>query len=62
MLATLGTMARKPLKRRLVVRIATLLISKIKFCADRDGRPVSSWVRKALSDAARRQGAARLRT
>jgi predicted DNA binding CopG/RHH family protein len=50
--ATLGTMAKPKLKKRLVVRIAAPLIAKLKTCAERDGRPLSSYVRKVLADAA----------
>ncbi|MFZ0373027.1 MAG: hypothetical protein WAL39_06900 [Xanthobacteraceae bacterium] len=50
--ATLGTMAKPKLKKRLVVRIAAPLITKLKTCAERDGRPLSSYVRKVLADAA----------
>jgi predicted DNA binding CopG/RHH family protein len=50
--ATLGTMAKPKLKKRLVVRIPAPLITKLKDCAERDGRPLSSFVRKVLADAA----------
>jgi predicted DNA binding CopG/RHH family protein len=55
--ATMGTMAKTPLKKRLVVRIATPLVNKLKSCAERDGRPLSSFVRKVLADAAKRASA-----
>jgi hypothetical protein len=55
--ATMGTMAKTALKKRLVVRIATPLVNKLKTCAERDGRPLSSFVRKVLSDAAKRASA-----
>jgi hypothetical protein len=45
-------MAKPKLRKRLVVRIATPLINQLKSCAQRDGRPLSSYVRKILSDAA----------
>jgi predicted DNA binding CopG/RHH family protein len=44
----------KLLKNRLAVRIAPTLIHKVKAAAERDGRPVSSYVRKVLADAAGR--------
>jgi predicted DNA binding CopG/RHH family protein len=50
--ATSCTMAKPKLKKRLVVRIAAPLIAKLKTCAERDGRPLSSFVRKVLADAA----------
>ena len=46
-------MAKPKLKKRLVVRITAPLINRLKICADRDGRPLSSFVRKVLSDAVR---------
>jgi predicted DNA binding CopG/RHH family protein len=52
--ATLGTMAKPRLKRRLVIRISVPLVSRLKTIAARDGRPLSSYVRKALTDAADR--------
>jgi predicted DNA binding CopG/RHH family protein len=51
----IGQMAKPKLKKRLVVRIATPLINQLKSCAERDGRPLSSYVRKVLADAAARQ-------
>jgi predicted DNA binding CopG/RHH family protein len=45
----------KLLNKRLAVRIAPTLIHKVKAAAGRDGRPVSSYVRKVLADAAARQ-------
>jgi predicted HicB family RNase H-like nuclease len=45
-------MAKTLLKSRLVVRVAPPLIKVLKACADRDGRPLASWVRKALADVA----------
>jgi predicted DNA binding CopG/RHH family protein len=50
-------MAKTPLKKRLVIRIAEPLINKLKGCAERDGRPLSSFVRKVLADAAKRASA-----
>jgi predicted DNA binding CopG/RHH family protein len=50
----IGQMAKPKLKKRLVVRIATPLINQLKSCAERDGRPLSSYVRKVLADAAAR--------
>jgi len=47
-------MAKPKLKRRLVVPVAAPLINKLKTCAERDGRPVASFVRKALTDAVAR--------
>lgn len=55
--ATSGTMAKPKLKKRLVVRITAPLINRLKTCAERDGRPLSSFVRKALTDAAKRASA-----
>ncbi len=45
-------MAKPKLKKRLAIRIAAPLIAKLKTCAERDGRPLSSYVRKVLADAA----------
>ena len=45
-------MAKPKLKKRLAIRIAAPLIAKLKTCAERDGRPLSSYVRKVLTDAA----------
>jgi hypothetical protein len=50
-------MAKTPLKKRLVIRIAAPLVNKLKGCAERDGRPLSSFVRKVLADAAKRASA-----
>jgi predicted DNA binding CopG/RHH family protein len=50
-------MAKPKLRKRLVVRIAAPLIAKLKTCAERDGRPLSSYVRKVLADAAERASA-----
>jgi predicted DNA binding CopG/RHH family protein len=50
----IGHMAKPKLRKRLVVRIATPLINQLKSCAERDGRPLSSYVRKVLADAAAR--------
>jgi predicted DNA binding CopG/RHH family protein len=47
-------MAKPKLKKRLAVRIAAPLMHKLKICAERDGRPVASFVRKALTDAVAR--------
>ena len=45
-------MAKPKLKKRLAIRIAAPLIAKLKTCAERDGRALSSYVRKVLADAA----------
>ena len=45
----IGHMAKPKLKKRLVVRIATPLINQLKSCAEHDGRPLSSYVRKVLA-------------
>jgi hypothetical protein len=50
-------MAKPALNKRLAVRIAPALVNKLKTCAARDGRPLSSFVRKVLSDAAKRASA-----
>ncbi|MFZ2078645.1 MAG: hypothetical protein WAV38_18715 [Xanthobacteraceae bacterium] len=50
----IGHMAKPKLKKRLVVRFATPLVNQLKSCAERDGRPLSSYVRKVLADAAAR--------
>jgi predicted DNA binding CopG/RHH family protein len=44
-------MAKSKLKKRLVVRITAPLIHKVKIAPERDGRPVSGFVRKALTEA-----------
>jgi hypothetical protein len=54
-MAHIGPMGKPRLRKRLVVRIATPLINQLKSCALRDGRPLSSYVRKVLADAAARQ-------
>jgi hypothetical protein len=54
---TMGTMAKTLLKKRLVIRIAAPLVNKLKGCAERDCRPLSSFVRKVLADAAKRASA-----
>jgi hypothetical protein len=56
----LGAPARPalPLKKRLVVRIAAPLINKLKTCAELDGRPLSSYVRKVLAAAADKRAGA----
>ena len=48
-------MAKPKLKKWLVVRIDAPLVNKLKSCAEQDQRPLSSWVRKTLSDAAAHQ-------
>jgi predicted HicB family RNase H-like nuclease len=48
-------MPKPKLSKRLVVRIAPPLVAKLKTRARQDGRPLSSFVRKVLSDAAREQ-------
>jgi hypothetical protein len=58
-MSLIGQMAKPKLKKRLVVRIATPLINQLKSCAERDGRPLSSYVRKVLADAAARHLEAR---
>jgi hypothetical protein len=45
-------MAKLKLKKRLVVRIDAPLVNKLKFCAERDGRVLSNWVRKVADAAA----------
>jgi predicted DNA binding CopG/RHH family protein len=50
-------MAKPKLEKRLVIRIAAPLITKLRSCAERDGRPLSSYVRKVLADAADRASA-----
>jgi predicted DNA binding CopG/RHH family protein len=57
MVPNVATMAKTALKKRLVVRIAAPLVNKLKSCAERDGRPLSSFVRKVLADAAKRASA-----
>jgi predicted DNA-binding protein len=42
-------------KRRLVIRMATPLVNQLKALAERDGRPLSSYARKVLADAAARE-------
>jgi predicted DNA binding CopG/RHH family protein len=54
-------MAKPKLKKRLVVRITAPLINRLKICADRDGRPLSSFVRKVLSDVVRTESATETR-
>jgi len=48
-------MAKPKLKKRLVIRIAAPALNQLKTCAERDGRPLSSFVRKVLADAAARE-------
>ncbi len=50
-------MAKPKLKKRLAVRIDAPLIAKLKRCAERDGRPLASYVRKALADVVDRASA-----
>ncbi len=50
-------MGKAPLKKRLVVRITEPLVKQLKTCAARDGRPLSNYVRKVLTDAAKRASA-----
>jgi hypothetical protein len=47
-------MAKPKLKKRLAVCIAPALVHRLKIAAERDGRPVSGFVRKALTDAVAR--------
>jgi hypothetical protein len=50
-------MAKPKLNKLLAVRITAPLIVQLKTCADRDGRPLASFVRKVLADAAKRASA-----
>jgi predicted HicB family RNase H-like nuclease len=54
MCAECGYMAKPKLKKRLAVCIAPALVHRLKIAAERDGRPVSGFVRKALTDAVAR--------